>query len=517
MNVVDFYIKVINMVFLSVIYLFILFSSAYTANILCVFPHRGLSHHMMYLPYIQKLKDEGHNLTTISHYSFDHPNITEISIKGSIELINNKLPFSNRTLNTVEKIVYLLWQFHATGKVDEVMFKVEDVKRMLAENSTNYDLLITEHFKNELPLIFAHKFKIPTILLSSSGLLPWSQFVVAQSYEMSTIPAVLGGFSKKMNFYERFINTLIISSQMSSYKLLFRSSDNEIIKKNLNIDVSLGNVAQNTSLILVNTHHFIHGTKPLVPAIIEVGGIHIKPSKQLPVDIRKFIDEAEHGIIYFCMGSLLRGETFPAHKRQMFLNVFSKLKQKVLWKWEGDMPGITSNVMIKKWMPQRDILAHPNVKLFISHGGLLGTTEAVYEGVPILAMPIFGDQMTNIKAVMDTGGAEMLNYNNLEEDEIFNKIKAMLTNPIYKNKANKLSEIFRDRPMSPLESAVYWTEYVIKHKGAPHLRTAAVGMPWFQYYLIDVFLVIIIIIVTLCFVIYFTLSKLQNLLKSSIK
>lgn len=60
----------------------------------------------------------------------------------------------------------------------------------------------------------------------------------------------------------------------------------------------------------------------------------------------------------------------------------------------------------------------------------MGTTEAVYEGVPILAIPIFGDQMTNVKAVRDKGAAEMMYYSNLNEDEIFTKIKSMLTNPM---------------------------------------------------------------------------------------
>jgi len=61
------------------------------------------------------------------------------------------------------------------------------------------------------------------------------------------------------------------------------------------------------------------------------------------------------------MGSLLRGETFPIEKRQMFLNVFKKLPQRVLWKWEGELPGKPSNVMIRKWMPQRDILGMFNI------------------------------------------------------------------------------------------------------------------------------------------------------------
>jgi len=75
-------------------------------------------------------------------------------------------------------------------------------------------------------------------------------------------------------------------------------------------------------------------------------------------------------------------------------------------------------------------IAHPNVKLFISHGGLLGTTEAVYEGVPILSMPLFGDQITNIKSVVSKGAAEMMNYGDLNEEEILIKITSMLTNPM---------------------------------------------------------------------------------------
>lgn len=77
----------------------------------------------------------------------------------------------------------------------------------------------------------------------------------------------------------------------------------------------------------------------------------------------------------------------------------------------------------------------------------------------------------------------------------------------YKQKAKELSEAFRDRPMSPLETAVYWTEYVIRHKGAPHLRSAAVGMPWYQYYLIDVILVIFLGIFSFCLILYCLIFK----------
>lgn len=54
--------------------------------------------------------------------------------------------------------------------------------------------------------------------------------------------------------------------------------------------------------------------------------------------------------------------------------------------------------------------------------------------------------------------------------------------------------MFKDRPMTPSESVVYWTEYVIRHKGAPHLRAREWDLTWYQYYLLDVIAVVLIII-----------------------
>jgi glucuronosyltransferase len=37
---------------------------------------------------------------------------------------------------------------------------------------------------------------------------------------------------------------------------------------------------------------------------------------------------------------------------------------------------------------------------------------------------------------------------------------------------------------------VFWTEYVIRHKGAPHMRSAALDLTWYQYFLLDVIAVL---------------------------
>jgi hypothetical protein len=54
----------------------------------------------------------------------------------------------------------------------------------------------------------------------------------------------------------------------------------------------------------------------------------------------------------------------------------------------------------------------------------------------------------------------------------------------------RLSIIYRDQPPTPLEQAVFWTEYVIRRKRAPHVCSVALDLNWYQYFLLDVIAVL---------------------------
>lgn len=69
---------------------------------------------------------------------------------------------------------------------------------------------------------------------------------------------------------------------------------------------------------------------------------------------------------------------------------------------------------------------HPNVKAFISHGGLLGTTEAVHCGVPAIVMPQFGDQYTNAKALEASGGGVVLDFSSMQQEDVDNALRTVL-------------------------------------------------------------------------------------------
>jgi glucuronosyltransferase len=269
---------------ISVIIVVTVISPADTANILAVFPHQGFSHHLVYLPYIQELANREHNITFISNYPIEHPNINNLSIRGSMPISNNKENISGFETNSMNEIIHsidIIWRFNKRGKVYEAMFTVDSVVALL-KNPSKFDLLITEHFNNELFMAFAFKFNLPFILLSSCNLLPWNHHAVGQPYSLANIPLTLTSLPIKMNFYERVMNTISQAVQLFGFKLLCRARDEATIKRNLDIDVSLDQIILNASLIMVNTHFTMFTSKPLVPAIVEIGGIHIMPIKPLP-------------------------------------------------------------------------------------------------------------------------------------------------------------------------------------------------------------------------------------------
>lgn len=180
--------------------------------------------------------------------------------------------------------------------------------------------------------------------------------------------------------------------------------------------------------------------------------------------------------------------TMPPAQLAAFLQVFREFANvKVLLKWNSDaVDHLPANVLPKKWLPQNDLLAHPNVKLFITHGGLLGSQEGVHYGVPMLGIPFYAGQHQTIGNGALAGYALKMQFNNITVESLRWALNELLYNPVYAERAKQCSRIFRDRPDRPLARAIYWIEYVLRFGGAEHLRSAGGDLPWYSYLLLDI-------------------------------
>ena len=102
---------------------------------------------------------------------------------------------------------------------------------------------------------------------------------------------------------------------------------------------------------------------------------------------------------------------------------FRSLKQYTfVWKWGAEVEDLPENVIVKSWLPQQDILAHPNLKVFVTHGGIGSLTEAIYHKATLVGIPFAQDQKPNLLRAKQHGYAVMLDYDTLEEESLKNAI-----------------------------------------------------------------------------------------------
>ncbi|XP_068907170.1 UDP-glycosyltransferase UGT5-like [Tenebrio molitor] len=479
-----------------------LVSASNGARILGVFMTPSYSHQVVFQPIWKELSLRGHEVTVLTPNPLKDPtltNLTEIDLSFSYATWNN---YSIATLgskehSTSEELKKLTEAYLA---VTEVQLSHPEVQELL-RNNTHYefDLLLVEFL---WPVMYGFKdiFNCPMVGIASLGLTATANEAIGNPSNPALDPEFTLPFSMNLSFKERVVSTIFqflfkVGAQVSLRPKM------EKIKQKFFGDIRRTEVlAKDVSLVIVNSNLALQNVKPLVPAFIDISGIHIKPKKPLPNDLQKYLDSAKEGVIYFSLGSNVKSELLPKEQIDKFMNVFAKLPYKVLWKFENEhLPNKPKNVEIKKWLPQQDLLHHPNVKLFITQGGLQSLDEAIHNEVPILTIPFFGDQRYNSHHLVQSGGALSIDFHSFTEEEFKEKIVELISNPKYKEKITKLSKIASDQPMSALEKAVWWIEYVIRHDGAEHLRYAGIDMPFYQYFLLDV---IAFLLATLALTVY---------------
>eukprot|EP00064_Thunnus_orientalis_P022816 superscaffoldBa00008041_g23036 len=236
--------------------------------------------------------------------------------------------------------------------------------------------------------------------------------------------------------------------------------------------------------------------RPTMPNVIYIGGFQCKPAKPLPQHLEEFVQSSgEHGVILMSLGTFV--SELPADLTNKIAAAFATLPQKVIWRHKGDRPAtLGNNTLLVDWMPQNDLLGHPKTKLFVAHGGTNGVQEAIYHGVPVVGLPVFFDQYDNLLRLKERGAAKILTINTVDKDNSFLKaIQEVLNDPSYRMNMQRLSRLHRDQPMKPLDNALFWIEFVMRHKGAAHLRTESYKLPWYSYYSVDVVLTLLATVV----------------------
>uniref|UniRef100_A0A8C2N1D5 UDP-glucuronosyltransferase n=1 Tax=Cricetulus griseus TaxID=10029 RepID=A0A8C2N1D5_CRIGR len=302
---------------------------------------------------------------------------------------------------------------------------------------------------------------------------------------VSYVPAALSELTDQMSFGERVKNTLSYYLQdyiFQSYWGRWNSYYSRVLGRPTTLCETMGKA----EIWLMRTYWDFEFPRPYLPNFEFVGGLHCKPAKPLPKEMEEFVQSSgEHGIVVFSLGSMVKNLT--EEKACLIASALAQIPQKVLWRYKGKIPAtLGSNTRLFDWIPQNDLLGHPKTRAFITHGGTNGIYEAIYHGIPMVGLPMFADQPDNIAHMKAKGAAVEVNMNTMESVDLLNALRTVINDPSYKENAMRLSRIHHDQPVKPLDRAVFWVEFVMRHKGAKHLRVAAHDLSWFQYHSLDV-------------------------------
>ena len=142
------------------------------------------------------------------------------------------------------------------------------------------------------------------------------------------------------------------------------------------------------------------------------------------------MDNASEGVIYVSFGSAIKSSDITPEVKQILVETFGHLNHPVLWKWDEDeVANLPPNVKLSKWVPQQDLLAHPNLKAFVTHGGLLSLYEAIYHSTPLVGIPLVNDQKGNMVRAARHGYARNLEDVNFVSISSFTKLSHPLLLP----------------------------------------------------------------------------------------
>ncbi|XP_046737916.1 UDP-glycosyltransferase UGT5-like [Diprion similis] len=468
------------------------------SRILGIFPTPSISHQVVFRGLTLALRERGHELVILTTDPVNNPNLTnykEIDLHALYDVFTKDVDWIASREKETWSEVFDTYMLKLESECDDILGHPELRKLYAPDSGEKFDLLLIEmlFYPSLMPL--ATRFDVPVIGMASLGLSFNIQYVIGNPIMPShpsnwdTDDKVFG----ELTLWQRMKNFIRTWKYLYKYRTRYLPAQQAMARKYFGNDIpDISDIERNVSLVFVNQQSPITYLRPNVPKMIDFGGFHVtKKIKPLSKDLQKILDDSTQGFIYMSLGSNVKSVMLPNETREEFIAAFSKLPYTVIWKFEDEfLPNQPDNVLIMKWAPQQSILAHPNLKVFIYQGGLQSTEEAVSHGVPVIGFPVLADQDVHVSKLASLGVGKKLEILTVKRDELLGAIHSVVSDTSYKKRMLDLRNLLKDKPYDAMENAIWWTEHVIRHKGAPYLQSTTADEPWYQRQDMDIIFII---------------------------
>ncbi|XP_018400011.1 PREDICTED: UDP-glucuronosyltransferase 2B20-like [Cyphomyrmex costatus] len=482
------------------------------------------SHHIWATHLVNGLLRKGHHVHVVSIHETKvedklAQNLTYRVFDGLMEEFDESGSFNPIEWEqySVPYSIYYLYQLCNMGC--NMIINTKAAKELLEMIKTvEFDIIVQDITCDEClyGLWEVAKGKPPVVGFIPYGSIPWLKdfiggpnYPTVRSYASSAISEPIGLWLKTWNTLY-----FIIDDLMRHYYYLPIAQ--QFAEKYVGHPIrQLHEIEKNRiNIVLINSHSAFQPAIPLPPNTLEIGGLHAQTVQPVTGDVvtiypkfvREFLDGAKDGAIVISLGTNVKWKSVGLDKFETVFLALSKLKQRVLWKLDIEVPfEIPNNFMIVKWMSQCEVLSHKNVKAIWTHGGLLSVQEAIWKGIPMIALPFFIDQKSNARTLVAKGVGIYLDIRTLSVQTILHAIEEILYNESYTKNMKRLSSEFRDRPIPPLDLAVWSIEYTVRHPNGT-LVTPLRRQSWIEQNLIDVYAFLFFNLIVILLTIFFAMK-----------
>ncbi|XP_061528533.1 UDP-glucuronosyltransferase 2A2-like [Phycodurus eques] len=372
------------------------------------------------------------------------------------------------------------------------VFEDQEIMRNLQE--ANYEVVLADPAMGG-GVLLARRLGLPLVLNVRWTVQGEAHLAIAPT-PLSYVPIPGAKLTDKMTFGERLKNVMYYLFTRWQVWYVSDAIYKPFVHRYFGPDIHYMELFQSADIWLMRNDFTFEFPRPTMPNVVYMSGFQCKPARPLPAELEDFVQSSgEHGVVVMTLGTLVAD--LPEDITNGIAAAFARLPQKVIWRHQGKRPStLGNNTLLLDWLPQNDLLGHTKTRVFVAHGGTNGIQEAIYHGVPLVGLPLMFDQHDNFFRMEARGVAKVLDIATVNQENFLEAIQTVIHQPSYGTKMQRLSVLHRDQPIPPLQRAVFWIEFVMRHKGAAHLRTESYKMSTVQYYCLDVAAFLMAVIVT---------------------
>ncbi|GMS86943.1 hypothetical protein PENTCL1PPCAC_9118 [Pristionchus entomophagus] len=356
-----------------------------------------------------------------------------------------------------------------------------------------FDVYIVESF-DICGMMLAHLIKPRAIIKTSTTVLLGEQFdEVGVPLALSSSPSTLSRSLDIHSITSRAWN--IFSEQMT--RLMFagpRRDVGRVFRERFGEEYpTLKEISSNVAYVFTNSEPLIDFATPTLSRVVDIGGLGAKEPKELD-EYWISVMNRRPKVVLMSFGSLAKSYLLAPSAKEAILKVVSAFPSVTfIWKYEkkdefalGDAAKI-DNLVLTDWMPQNDLLNHPNLAVFITHGGMGSVQELALRGKPAILIPMFGDQPRNAAMIEHNRLGKVLSKTDINNHEkITALLKELMKNQEFADNSRRIARMLAKKPFSSKDKLLKYVNFAAEFGPSPALRPQSHDMSFIEYHNLDI-------------------------------